>query len=372
MVYYRQGVMTFDENYKDNGRRCKEFVRRHDRSKTHASVSKMCIYASASPEGSVELNEKLAKGRAQSAIAYLHNDLDFADSLVFIQIVTEDWEGLEAKVVADQTMKHKEEALSIIRNAEDPDRKAKLMRLEGGSVWNYLYMKYFAELRSFKIYVYFSPDAEIIRTPITELQCQLPAPALGNLKPVPAKPAPAAPQWTRELTLKTNLIGIGMGHANIAAEIDLAPHWSVAVPFYYSGGFDYFKPTIKFRGIVLQPQARYYFKGNDGWYVGAHVGLGWYNFALDGEFRIQDYKGRRPAWGGGLGAGYSLQFKKNPRWGMEFALGAGVYDVKYDIFYNEHNGPYAETGVHDTFFGIDNASIAFTYKFDLKRKEDRR
>ena len=76
--------------------------------------------------------------------------------------------------------------------------------------------------------------------------------------------------------------------------------------------------------------------------------------------------------GGGLGIGYTLPFKKNPRWGVEFAIGAGVYDVKYDVFYNEVNGPYAEHGVHDTFFGIDNASIAFTYKFDMKRKEGRR
>ena len=98
------------------------------------------------------------------------------------------------------------------------------------------------------------------------------------------------------------------------------------------------------------------------------MGLGWYNFALDGEFRIQDYKGRRPAWGGGIGAGYALQFRKNPRWGMEFAIGAGVYDVKYDIFYNEENGPYAESGVHDTFFGVDNAAISFTYKFPFKKE----
>jgi hypothetical protein len=57
---------------------------------------------------------------------------------------------------------------------------------------------------------------------------------------------------------------------------------------------------------------------------------------------------------------------------MEFAVSGGVYDTEYDIFYNENNGPYAESGVHNTFFGVDNASVAFTYKFDLKRKEGRR
>jgi hypothetical protein len=162
-----------------------------------------------------------------------------------------------------------------------------------------------------------------------------------------------------------------MGHGNIAAEFAVAEHFSIALPFYYSGGFDYFKPTIKFRGIVFQPEARYYIIGNEGFYLGAHLGVGWYNFAIDSTYRIQDHKGRRPAFGGGLGLGYTVPFKKHPRWGMEFAIGAGVYDVKYDMFFNEPNGPYAEHGVHDTFFGIDNASIAFTYKFDLKKEGGR-
>jgi hypothetical protein len=93
---------------------------------------------------------------------------------------------------------------------------------------------------------------------------------------------------TRGLTLKTNLIGLGMGHFNAAAEIDLAEHWAVSVPFYYSGGFNYFKETVKFRGIVIQPEARYYLKDNEGFYMGAHLGLGWYNFAVDGEYTIPE------------------------------------------------------------------------------------
>jgi hypothetical protein len=180
------------------------------------------------------------------------------------------------------------------------------------------------------------------------------------------------PYWEPELTVKTNGLGWGMGHFNAAVELDLAPHWSISVPFYYSGGVDYFKSTLKFRGIVIQPEARYYFKGNDGWYLGAHFGMGWYNFALGGDYRIQDHKGKRPALGGGIGAGYTMQFKTAPRWGLEFALGAGVYDVKYDMFFNEPNGAYAERGVHDTFFGIDNASVAVTYKFGKIRKEGKR
>lgn len=381
MVFYRQGISVFDANYKQNGIRCKEFVERFEAllGSVRGSVDKVHIYASASPEGSSSFNERLANERAKSAIAHLHKDLAFADSVVVVQIITEDWDGLAARVRKDNSLNHKDAALAIITNSSDPLRKTKLQQLDGGRVWNYLLNRYFEELRTFKIYVHFSPDAQLINTRIT---AELPQ-ALA-LQPVAALPVirkelpapPVAPQWHRELTLKTNMIGWAMLGANIAVEYDIIPHLSVALPFHYSGGLDYFKPTIKFRGIVLQPEVRYYpflkDSRNDGFFVGAHFGLGWYNYALGGEFRIQDYKGRRPAYGGGIDLGYAAQFRKNPRWGMEFGIGAGVYDAKYDIFYNEFNGPYAETGVRKVYLGIDCVSLSFTYKFDLKGREGRR
>ena len=248
-----------------------------------------------------------------------------------------------------------------------------------GAVQNYLYKHYFPQLRTFRISVWVDPriDAVVSKIQFEPIQTAYIAPdpfesrisEILNVEPVPM---PVQPQWHREITVKTNFLGWALLHGNIAVEYDIIPHLSVAVPFYYSGGMDYIKETIKFRGIVLQPEVRYYLRDNDGFYGGAHFGLGWYNFALDGEFRIQDHKGRRPAIGGGISLGYAMKFKKQPRWGLEFAIGAGVYDVMYDVFYNEPNGAYAEHGMHDTWFGIDNAAISLTYSFPLKKKEGRK
>ena len=55
---------------------------------------------------------------------------------------------------------------------------------------------------------------------------------------------------------------------------------------------------------------------------------------------------------------------------MEFSLGAGIYDAKYDKFYNEPNGPYVEQGIHKTFIGVDNAAVSLTYSFDFRKKEE--
>ena len=380
-VYFRQGDAEFDPAYNRNAERCREFVQKVDKLRQLAGgrVAKVTIFASASPEGNMALNEKLAQNRAKNAINYLHNDLQFADSVVFIQIVTEDWEGLARNAIADPDVPHKAQALEIITNSQDPQRKENLKKLAGGAAWNYLYGKYFPQLRTFKIHVWVDPriDAVVSKIKFEPVQSGYIAPdsfesrisEILNVEPVPM---PVQPQWQSEITVKTNFLGWGMLHGNIAVEYDIIPHLSVALPFYYSGGLDYIKETIKFRGIVIQPEVRYYLKDNDGFYGGAHFGLGWYNFALDKEFRIQDHKGRRPAIGGGISLGYAMKFKKQPRWGLEFAVGAGVYDVMYDVFYNEPNGAYAERGMHDTWFGIDNAAISLTYSFPLKKKEGRK
>ena len=170
--------------------------------------------------------------------------------------------------------------------------------------------------------------------------------------------------------------------------MDIIENLSFALPVYWSG-WDYAGiNTLKFRTFMIQPELRYYIPKINGLYVGAHFGVGHWNFALGAHapmlglddldgWRYQDHKGESPAIGGGLNLGYALQFKKNPRWGMEFAIGGGIYDATYDVFYNEENGPYHERGVHTTYIGVDNASISFTYKFDLLRsakneKEGRR
>src|SRR5690554_7135701 len=96
---------------------------------------------------------------------------------------------------------------------------------------------------------------------------------------------PEIEEWNRKLHLKTNAIGLGMAIANVAAEVDLAKHWSFTLPVYYSA-WDYFKSTIKFRTFALQPEFRYWLsEENDGFFAGAHFGLAYYNFAFDGDYR---------------------------------------------------------------------------------------
>ena len=372
-IYFRVNESTLDPNYQDNGQTIETMIREIS-SAISAKGRVSCdieIVSSASPEGRYHHNEKLSERRMDVVLAALRKSIDVTDVTFHTNSLVEDWNIVADYVAEDQQVPCRQEVLQIINNFDgQQDIRAELQKI-GGGAYDYILNNFFPLLRSTKVVAVYDlserfaqPQLQSVSVTITQ-NLDAPQPQLNIPPPAPGK------QIKSFIKLKTNLLGIGLGHANIAVEYAFAEHFSVALPFYYSGGFDYFKETLKFRGIVLQPEVRYYLKGNEGFYAGAHLGLGWYNFALDGDHRIQDHRGRRPAFGGGIGIGYTLPFKKNPRWGVEFAIGAGVYDVKYDVFYNEPNGAYAEHGKHDTFFGVDNAAISFTYKFPLK-KEGRR
>ena len=185
----------------------------------------------------------------------------------------------------------------------------------------------------------------------------------------------SAENWTRQLHVKTNVLGLGLGIANAAVEVDLTKHLSFTLPVYYSA-WDYFQSTIKFRTLAVQPEVRYWFHpDNDGWFMGAHFGYGFYNLALNGDYRYQDHDRDTPAMGGGISAGYRTHLSKNKRWKMEFSLGAGVYPSRYDKFHNTSDtkeGLMVASDIKKTYWGIDQAAISISYAFNLTKKGGKR
>lgn len=174
--------------------------------------------------------------------------------------------------------------------------------------------------------------------------------------------------WNRQLHIKTNVVGLGLAIANLSFEVDLARHWSFALPINYSA-WDYFKPTTKFRTLSIYPEGRFWISQfNRGFFVGAHFGMAYYNYALDGIYRYQDHDGKSPSLGGGLSVGYRLPLSQNKRWNIEFAVGAGVYSRHYDTFYNVKEGKLYDT-TRKIYWGLDNVAINLSYSFDLKKRK---
>ena len=369
-VYFRVNEFVPDPAYLNNAQTMEKMVKEigaalNEEGRVSCSIE---IFATASPEGRYSHNERLSKRRMESVLASLRKSINVSEVTFHTNSQVEDWAIVAEYVSEDQQVPYRTEVLELLASlghaaatqatatsSTSRDMRAELRKIGNGEAYEYILHNFFPLMRSANVVAVYDlseriQHAQLQKFDVTFSTCvataqshlSIPKPLWSQQVSDTQAQQPAPQTFTQFIKVKTNLVGWGMGHANLAAEWAFAEHFSVALPFYYSGGFDYFKETWKFRGIVIQPEVRYYVKSNEGFYVGAHLGMGWYNYAVGKELRIQDHEGKRPAYGGGVAVGYTMPFKKHPRWGMEFAIGAGVYDAKYDAFYNEPNGAYAE------------------------------
>lgn len=339
------------------------------------------IVGSSSPDGSEQLNERLAMARARAVASYLRRNSKLPDDLTSVTSVGENW-PLFRQMMLTGSYPYSKEVIEILDRGLDNTRTESILRYsKNGRIWRSLTEEVFPLLRTSLVTVTsdsskFTVDTmgklpvepAVVEHPVAEtIIVEEPVADEATEVIVAVEEEP----WSRKLWVKTNAVGWGLAMINAAAELDFAPNWSVTLPVYYSG-FNYFSCTRKFRTITVLPEARYWFRpDNNGFFVGAHFGFSFYNYANNGDYRYQDHGARRPAYGGGLSAGYRFNFTRNPRWKIEISLGAGVYGLYYDRFRNVHGTDYGllvDTR-HRTLFCLDTASLSFCYSFDLSKKK---
>ena len=400
-VDFRLNRSDIDREYMDNAQRLVEIVDFFNKVKQDTSVTilEVAFCGSASPEGSYQINKRLAGNRLAALEALVRSEIDIPDSLVTRNDSYISWDYLTEQISATD-IQYKEEILEIISHEpemiEYPDgrildsRIVELQAIEGGKVWQALNSLYFAHMRN--AYVVFMLYKDEYEAEVDDLMpaddaidVELDVIQIDTLA-VPKQPEPMPepepePEPMPEpvvipeivnpfpnIYVKSNAIGLLLSNVNAAVEMDVAPHWSVTLPVYYSA-INYFIPTLMFRTFSVQPEARFWLKEhNQGFFVGAHLGLSYYNFAFNGDLRYQDHKGKSPALGGGLSAGYRLPISADQRWFIEFSLGAGVYGLHYDTFYNVNNGKLVDT-YRWTYVGLDNTAVTIAYRFDYKPRK---
>lgn len=383
-INFRVNSIVIDSSYLDNVTRLQETIEflRSIRQDSTINITKITLCGSASPEGNYQLNRKLARGRLSAFEKVIRNEISIADSLISYNDNYIPWEYLKSQV-QDSELPRKEEIIAIMEedarlvdynsNSQIDHRILKIRALDGGKIWQQMHKLFFERMRNaIAIFVTYkkellSAEELVVVTepepepePIVEVKEEVSEVAVEEA----VVPAPIMDEWTRKLYLKTNAIGLGMAMANIAAEVDLTKHLSFTLPIYYSA-WNYFKSTIKFRTFAIQPEVRYWLsENNNGFFAGAHFGLAYYNFAFDGDYRYQDHNRETPAIGGGISVGYRMPISKNQKWHLEFALGAGVYGLHYNKFYNVNNGKFIDSH-HKTYWGVDNAAVNLSYRFNL-------
>lgn len=392
-IDFRVNSTVIDSSYSDNATRMQEIIEslRAIRQDSTINIIEVSFCGAASPEGSYQLNRKLAQGRLSALEKFIRKEVDIPDSLITRNDSYIPWDYLKSQI-EDSELIRKDEVIAILEeesllvdyhypNLHIDNRIVKLKKLDNGKVWQQMHKLFFERMRNAcAVLVTYKKELPLVQVPIIVPDTIVVEPLVEVDEIVPDTTAivetviPEIEGWNRKLHLKTNAIGLGLAIANVAAEVDLAKHWSFTLPIYYSA-WDYFKSTIKFRTLAVQPEFRYWLdENNDKWFAGAHFGLAYYNFAFNGDYRYQDHNRETPSIGGGVSIGYRMPISKNNRWRVEFSLGAGVYSRHYDKFYNTprtKDGLMIES-IKKTYWGIDQAAVSFSYSFDLKKKGGKR
>lgn len=387
-VYFRQGQSSFDPFFSGNVRRLNDFTNRAKALQRDSLVTldRVMVIASASPEGSYEVNERLAYNRAQNIAGYLHQNFTFDQNAFEVYFNDLDWDLFQRLVEEDHYVPMRRELLPLIERRDLT--RIKVVRFQ--RAWDYLLDNIFPEMRStLVVFEYKTAEmrerqaeaeraaaeaaaAEARRQEELRRQETEQEPEVRSYMPPPLpddgeegfdlKLSEARP-WS--WYIKTNLLPWALLDANLGFEFEMGRHLSLSIPVIYNA-LDWFGVQTKFRVAGTQPELRLWFRDDfSGPFLAAHGTLAWYNIALpSGEFRFQDRDGQHPAYGAGLNLGWKfhLDRRRADRWGIELSVGGGWLHLDYDTFYNVENGRYSHSDVRD-YFGPDHASLAITYRF---------
>ena len=173
----------------------------------------------------------------------------------------------------------------------------------------------------------------------------------------------------QEVALKTNLLSDAFLNPTLAAEVALAPRWTIDV----SGQFNTWNLSHdrKWKHWVVQPEIRYWFCDRfAGHFVGAHLLGGQYNVGgidIPFSFLGTDFKKlkdtRYQGWFGGLGVAYGYAWAIAEHWNIEGEIGIGWTYTRFDRFRCSGCGKKIEENKPHNYFGVTKAAINLVYLF---------
>lgn len=157
-VYFKQGSSVVDRAYCDNGLRLDSFISKVN--SLHADsllyLHSVRIMTSASPEGSLELNEKISHERGRNIRDYILSKTLLSPVQVKVRSVGVDWDmllELSDKYGCPWIDSVREILISPVtyttyKGQRIDSRKSALQSLEGGRCWEWMYENIFFRMRS--------------------------------------------------------------------------------------------------------------------------------------------------------------------------------------------------------------------------------
>lgn len=163
-TYFRYGLSSLELEFKDNEGRLNTFENMVDQLRTDPSarILRVDIRGGASPEGNSDAQKQLAAWRGEQVAKDLEQRLGLSRSLMHIESVGIDWEGLYDFVKSSSEVPAREQAMKIIRETPEwisrngrvvDGRKRQLQMLANGRSWKYMSDHFFAQLRRAQVQI---------------------------------------------------------------------------------------------------------------------------------------------------------------------------------------------------------------------------
>ncbi len=340
-IYFRVGDSRIDASFRDNRVALDSIISFFQ---THqGEIDSIKLSSSASPEGQYRINQILSFSRLNSLERYIKRILPNQKNNYTI---IRDDKGIDYKhlreLVLTSDMKWREAVIGIIDSIPEivkdskgvwiDGKKKRLMDLDGGAAWVWMYKYLFPELRnSTAIYFYYRPTSSRYKISSdnvfeTESYISTSDSLVKNNSDstfIIRRPPPVERFIYKPLfALKTNLLYDLAITPNIELEIPMGKRWSMNFEFidgWWLRRDNTFCWQIMGGGI----ETRYWFGNRDnkrvltGWFAGAFIGGGYYDFQLEksrgvqGEFYIMS----------GLSGGYTVPLNRSLS--LEFSTGVG-------------------------------------------------
>ena len=152
-VYFRQGVGALDESYMGNEATLRNFAEEVKMyyADSNAQFRQIRIVSSVSPEGSMAINDRIAKHRAEAIANWISREINVEVGYA-VESMGVDWTRFTELVESSDKLPYRDELLALLKESEEAGdstekRFAKMMQLRNGVPYRWAYTHLFSELR---------------------------------------------------------------------------------------------------------------------------------------------------------------------------------------------------------------------------------
>ena len=170
---FRLNSAVIEPSYSDNAlqlQKIVDFIQQFENDPT-LTLRRVSFCGSVSPEGSYELNRKLAYARLCALESKIRSEVDIPESIITRNDSYISWEFLR-RSVEESILPHKFEILEVLdmpiyEQSDYPTKRiAKLREIDEGRVWWQLNDLYFSHMRNaYAVIIYDEPEVTHIHTP---------------------------------------------------------------------------------------------------------------------------------------------------------------------------------------------------------------